>query len=159
MLFLICVLNKRRRLPLAIYFAMNLLVQLFASVYFFLAPGAFPYTISDYSGLYMIQQLCVWLSFIVIAGVTLGLLTVERLGFKTLGFLAIMSYSLVFGSVRYVLFLWLLQTCSILYMPLLFFALGPFSDFLYFVYIYGHINDRMVKRMNTVEGQGKWQWF
>jgi len=158
-LILACCLNKRRKQPIFIYLVMNLLVHLASCLFFLIAPWAFPYTVSSFAELYMLQQLCVWISFSVIAGVAIGLLTAESLPFKAVSFLAIMAYSLIFGTVRYIFFIWVLQSFTIIYMPILFFALGPFYDFLYLVFIYGLITDHMVEGLNKVSGQSRWQWF
>ena len=69
----------------------------------------------------------------------------------------IMLYSFLFGFIRYVLFLWVLYRFSVLYMPLMFFALGPFFDFLYFVSIYSISTNGMI-RIYESKMKGEWLW-
>lgn len=64
--------------------------------------------------------------------------------YKLLTLLAVMLYSIVFGTVRYVIFIWLLYRFSVIYMAFFYFIIGPMFDFLYLVMIYAVFVDRMI---------------
>lgn len=113
----------------------------------------------QFSNLYMKQQIGIWLTFIVLSGLVTGFLGNRGYLYKILTFLATMAYSLVFGVVRYILFLYLLQQFSILYMALMYFVFGPLFDFLYFVGIYSIFANKMVKMYDTGEGREDWEWL
>lgn len=151
--------GRRKGHALSIYCMFALLIQLCSCLYFFIGPRFFPYDGADYSVLYMLQQVSTWLFFIVIAGLVVGLISYGNLLIKLLVFFGILVYSFVFGCVRYVVYLYIVHQYSMLYMPVLFFALGPFFDFLYLVYLYS----RFVQYMNRYLGKRDrtekvWQW-
>ena len=155
----VCFSSKRRGKPLSIYFAMNLLIHLIACIYFAIVPTDFPYTATTYSDLYMKLQVAIWLSFIVIAGLATGLLMTQSVWLRLAAFFSILLYSLVFGFVRYLTFLYIIYAGSILYFPSLFLTLGPFFDFLYLVFLYSVFADIVIKQTSTNEGRSAWQWF
>ena len=154
-----CFTSKRKGKPLSIYFSIMLLIHVVSCIYFALASQYFPYTITQYSELYIKQQVGIWLSFVVIAGFVTGFMNNGTLLARCLTFFGIMGYSLVFGSVRYLALLYLLSAASSLYMPVVFFALGPFFDFLYLVFFYGLFVEHVIRRVNTGERRAVWKWF
>lgn len=128
--------GKRKGTPLTIYFMLSIITHVVNCVYFIFAANHFPYLTSQYSNLYMKQQIGIWLTFIVMSGMVTCIVGSRGYLYKAITFLAIIGYSLLFGAVRYILFLYLLQQFSILYMALMFFVFGPLFDFLYLVSIY-----------------------
>lgn len=150
--------GKRRGKPLSLYFSIMTLVQIINCIYFIFASNYFSYTTFQYSNLYIKQQIGIWISFIVMAGLITGFLGAKGLVYRVLGFLSILLYSFIFGIIRYIVFLYILQKFSIMYMALLFFVLGPFFDFLYFVGIYGAYMNKMIKLYNDESGRGEWLW-
>jgi hypothetical protein len=151
--------RKHRAKPFFIYIAMNLLFLLLSCIFFIAAPSYFPYSATDYSELYIKLQLGIWLSFIVIAGVVIGFLTVSKMRWRICAFFGIILYSFVFGCVRYLTFLLILYKASILYMATLFFTLGPFFDFLYLVYLYAIFAKHVTTSTNNQEGRALWKWL
>ena len=154
-----CFSAKRKGKPLAIFFSIMLLIHLIACIYFSFASDDFPYSASAYSELYMKQQVGIWLSFTVIAGFVTGFMNNGSIPARCLTFFGIMLYSLIFGSVRYLTFLYIIYMASSLYMPVMFFSLGPFFDFLYLVFFYGVFIKYVVHRVNTGERRSVWKWF
>jgi len=67
-------------------------------------------------------------------------------------------YSLVFGTLRYAVFLFVLTKASLLYMAVLFFVLGPLVDFVYIVGIYGVHVTRLAKKMRGDYASWKWSY-
>lgn len=150
--------GRRKGKPLSIYMLFSVVIHLINCIYFFFAASYFPYSASDYSELYIKQQIGIWLTFIVLSGLVTGFLGNRAYFAKTLAFLAIIGYSLVFGVVRYVVFLAVLQEFSVLYMAVLFFVLGPVFDFVYLVAIYSVLVNKMVKVYDSGEGREEWEW-
>lgn len=159
-LFLAIFLNTGRRKgkPLSVYFFTMLLIHLINCIYFIFAANYFPYTSTQYSILYINQQIAIWLAFIVLTGLITGFLGSKALFYRILTFFSILFYSLIYGTIRYVLFLFVIQEFSMIYMALLYFALGPFFDFLYLVFIYGIYINKMIKIYDLGYGRGEWLW-
>ena len=157
-LILFLMTGKRLGKPVSIYLLMGLCIHLINCIYFIFSPTYFPYSAFDYSTLYMKQQVGIWITFIILTAMFVSFM--GRLGIitKIFTFIGIMSYSFVFGAVRYIVFLYLIEKFSILYMAPMFFVLGPFFDFLYMVSIYGFFIDKMVKLYDSNEGRKEWQW-
>jgi len=157
LLLIICYNVKDRAKPIATYLSMGLLIHLVASIFFLFIPEAFPYTITDYSDLYMKQQVGIWLSFFVIASLVSGGISYSRSS-KFVMLFAVMGYSLIFGFLRYVVYLVFLLKASTLYMAILFFTFGPFFDFLYLVCIYSIYINVLTKKFDGKDGNAEWQW-
>lgn len=151
--------NKKGGTPLSIYFAIVLLLHLIACIYFTFAKEFFPYSATKYSELYMLQQVGIWMSFLVLAGLVTGIVGYGRIAGKLLTFLAIIIYSFIFGCVRYLTFLFIVSAASSLYMTTLFFSLGPLYDFLYLVCIYSIFINVQIKHFDQGEGRLKWHWM
>lgn len=156
--FLILGTGKRKTKPLSIFLMITVVIHMINCLFLLFASNFFPYTVYQYSDLYIKQQIGIWFIFIILAGMVTG--CVGRKGFLTkfFAFVSIMIYSLVFGVIRYILFLYLLQRFSILYMALMFFVLGPFFDFLYLVGIYALFINRIEDVYNTPKGREEWRW-
>lgn len=85
-------------------------------------------------------------------GISLGVI------YKLLTLLAIMLYSIVFGTVRYVIFIWLLYRFSVICMAFFYFMIGPMFDFLYLVMIYAVFVNRMIGVYDSRKGKEVWKW-
>lgn len=151
--------HKKGGTPISIYAMIILLLHLVSCIFFLFAKEFFPYTVSEYSELYMLQQVGLWLAFIFMAGVIAGVFGYGKTGGRLLLFLSIMAYSLLFGCVRYIVFLFILAKGSTLYMTSLFFSLGPMFDFIYFVFLYSIFINSRIEHFNYGEGQADWQWM
>ena len=126
--------------------------------YFLFASEAFPYTAKDYSGLYMQQQVGIWISFLLIMGLVTGILGYKRLLLRITTFFGVMIYSFLFGLLRYVLVIYAVYKFSLLYVVIFFFALGPFSDLFYLVSIYGFFVNKMINIYEGEKGREAWKW-
>lgn len=149
--------GPRKGRPVAIYLSIILLIHTMACIFFLLGKDRLPYTMEDFSDLYVKQQIGIWITFLVLIGLVMGLLGRGGLLRRAFTVVFIMLYSFLFGFIRYVLFLWVLYRFSVLYMPLMFFALGPFFDFLYFVSIYSISTNGMI-RIYESKMKGEWLW-
>lgn len=157
-LLLFCSSGKRKGKPVSIFLTIGLVVHLINCIYFIFASNSFPYSAYQYSDLYIKQQVGIWLVFIILAGMVTGCVGAKGFGYKIAGFLSIILYSFVFGFVRYLLFLYIIEQFSVLYMALMFFVLGPFFDFVYLVGIYAVFLNRMVKLYDSYKGKEEWLW-
>ena len=157
-LVLFLVTGKRLGKPVSIYLLIGLFIHLINCIYFIFSTTHFPYSAVDFSTLYMKQQVGIWITFFILTAMFVSFM--GRLGIitKLFTFIGIMSYSFVFGAVRYIVFLYLIEKYSILYMAPMFFVLGPFFDFIYMVSIYGFFLDKMIKLYDSNERREEWQW-
>ena len=144
--------------PMSIYLSMGFIVQIISCIYFILSKGKFPYTACDYSELYMKQQLSIWIFLVIIIGVVIALLGMGNVRMKLMTIIATIMYSFIFGVIRYCIYLFIIFKFSILYMPVLFFILGPFFDFLYLVFFYGLYINKIIKIYDSNEGRKAWKW-
>lgn len=143
--------------PVAIYATIALLVHLVSCSFFLFLKDRFPYSLAQYSELYMQQQVGIWLSFFVIAGLVSGFIRHSGIS-KYLMLFMVIAYSFLFGCLRYIVFLVFLLKASSLYMAMLFFSFGPFFDFLYLVCIYSIYINNLTFKFHDKEGGAEWHW-
>ena len=141
--------------PVSIFLYIALLVQLCSCLFFIFFPELFPYSLSEYSDLYMKQQIGIFICMTFVMGCVTSFLPIAA--WKVIA--AVVScglYSFVFSIVRYTTFLFLMKEFSVLYMACMFFTFGPLIDFLYLVAIYSlladHTSGCLAKDMEV------WQW-
>lgn len=157
LLILVLSTGKLKGKPISIYLDITLLVHIIGCVFFLLSGNKFGYTVSDYSQLYVQQQVGIWMTFVVLIGLVEGILNKESILYRIMIVLSVLAYSVLFGIVRYALFLLILNKFSVLYMPVMFFTLGPFFDFMYFVMIYSISTNHMIKKIIDRKND-QWQW-
>jgi hypothetical protein len=142
--------------PLTIYLVFLSAINLASAIFFMVAPRHFPYDIEAFSGLYMQLTFGLWLFLPLLTGFVLHLLP-GGLFRKFVVLVSILLYAFAFGIIRYAVFLLLLQKFSVLYMALMFFALGPFADFVYVVSIYSIYLNRLALKLKATPEM--WQWL
>lgn len=157
-LLLLFRITKRTGRPLAIFMTFSILIHLVSCAFFAFASEYFPYLMSDYSELYMKQQIGTWIAFAILAGLVVTFMGSKHYALKTVTFLSIMLYALVFGIIRYILYLFVLYQFSALYMALLFFVIGPTFDFSYFVIIYAFFVNKTIRNSESGESKEIWKW-
>ena len=116
------------------------------------------YTLTVYSQLYILQEIGIWVVFFVLTVCVTGIMGNKGMGYKLATLFFVMLYSIVFGTVRYMVFVYLLYKYSVLYMALFYFMIGPLFDFLYLVMIYGMFVNRMIKIYDSRKGKEVWKW-
>ncbi len=140
-----------------IFVNMAMFVHAVASAFFLLWPEYFPYILTDYSELYMEQQISLWIMIPIIAGFATGMIRAP-LPAKLLAFYTTLAFSFVFGVCRYVVYMAALNWLTALYMATLFFTLGVLFDFMQVVCVYSVF----VKYASSYIGSSKeakiWQW-
>jgi hypothetical protein len=153
--FLMILPNIKRFKPFLIFSVILCMIHVVSSLYFLLFPALFPYTGGDYSQLYMLQEVGIWFFMPIIMGLAILPMPAHIL-FKAFIMSAIYGYSLVFGLVRYIVFLMIISKISMIYMAILFFALGPLVDFIYAVGIYTLFVNKIAKKL--AEDFSIWRW-
>ncbi len=155
-----CVLctGRRKGHPVAVYLVLSMMTHVISCVFFLFGAEVFPYQMDDFSELYISQQISIWLIFIILTGLVTGFVGNRGYLYKILTFFAIMSYSIVFGGVRYLVFLFVLERYSMLYMAVMFFVFGPLFDFLYLVWIYSFFANKMIRYFDNDRGREEWRW-
>lgn len=161
--FLICVgivifLPRIRKMPrpIMVWSGFVAVINAIASAYFILWPHLFPYDIGQFSLLYLGTELGIWLMIPIVLATAVAPLPAAFIEKATL-ILATLIYSVVFGIVRYVVFLFLLYKGSVLYMAVMFFSFGPLFDFVYIVGFYSYYGKILSLRLK--DDEEAWQWL
>ncbi len=99
----------------------------------------FPYTIKDFSLLYLSLQngLFIFISIILSLAISFLSFSFRVIFLNVIFYIFVIFYTILFGYLRYLFFLMILNKYSYLYMASLFFSLGPFIDFIYLTFFYG----------------------
>ena len=122
-------------LPVALYGQYVFIVNCISAIYFVFFPSNFPYSVRDYSELYIKLQSGLWMFLPII--MLMSLLPLPATGYSKLGAsMVTFVYSIVFGFARYVIWLYVLVNYSYIWMALIFFIFGPLLDFVYIVGVY-----------------------
>jgi len=145
----------KRGKNIAIFFVFLAAINLASGLFFTLIPLEFPYSGIDFSELYVKTEICMWLFIPIILGMALLPLPAPILPKLILIMFALM-YSVIFGTLRYIIFLFVISKLSVIYMALLFFAFGPLIDFVYIVGIYCFYTSRLAKKLKGSENVWKW---
>ena len=132
-------------------------INLVSSVFFLLSPQAFPYTSTEFSELYIKAQLSMWLFIPFILSMAFLPLPAP-MSHKLLLMIFTIVYSALFGTLRYIIFMYIISRFSVIYMALLFFAFGPLIDFVYIVGIYSFYSSRLAKNLKSSASVWKWSY-
>ncbi len=140
---------------IAIYIVFLAIINLISALFFTLAPFEFPYTGAEFSELYVKTEVSMWLFIPLILGMAFLPLPASVFP-KFLLIVFALVYSIIFGTLRYIIFLFVISKYSVIYMALLFFAFGPLIDFVYIVGIYCFYTSRLAKKLKGSEHIWKW---
>jgi len=133
------------------------LISAISSVFFALVPERFPYTVEMYSRLYIKTMLVIWVLIPTVLSISLA--AVPSSFFAKLGLIGgTFLYSFLLGAVRYAFFLAVLRKGTLLFMPLLVFALGPMVDFVYVVSFYSMYISRVSLSLRSKGGIWRWSF-
>ncbi len=132
-------------------------INLISSIFFVLSPSIFPYDIENFSEFYIKTEVSIWLFVPILMGTTLLFIPSNILVRFSIVALTLL-YSVVFGTLRYAVFLYILKKFSYIFMPLLFFAFGPLMDFTYMVGIYSLYCSIIARKRNNRAEIGVWRW-
>ena len=140
-----------------IFVNMAMFVHGVSSAFFLLWPECFPYVLTDYSELYMEQQIGLWIMISVIAGISTGLIHAP-LRAKLLAFYTTLGFSFIYGVTRYVVYMATLYWITALYMATLFFTLGVLFDFMQLVCVYSIFVKYASSRIHASKEASQWKW-
>lgn len=125
-------------------FIFFLILPLLSSCIYFLIMNStnifyFPYTIKDFSLLYLSLQngSFIFISIILSLAISFLSFSFRVIFLNVIFYIFVIFYTILFGYLRYLFFLMILNKYSYLYMASLFFSLGPFIDFIYLTFFYG----------------------
>jgi hypothetical protein len=142
---------------IAIYFVFLAAINLCSALFFTLSPYEFPYTGAEFSKFYLQSEISMWLFIPFILGMAVTLLPTP-ISLRLILIFSAIIYSIVFGTLRYIIFLFIISKCSVIYMALLFFAFGPLIDFVYIVGIYSFYNNRLASNLKSSNSIWKWSY-
>jgi hypothetical protein len=137
---------------IAVFWAM---INLSSVLFFSVIPFEFPYTVEDYSELYVKSEVSMWFFIPFILGIAFLPLPSSFIP-KILIIIFTTVYSIIFGTLRYIVFLYIVSQYSVLYMAILFFAFGPLIDFVYIVGIYSYYTYFLAKKLKGDDSIWKW---
>ena len=140
-----------------IYMGIFLGILLMSDIYFIFWGDKFPYTLGTYASMYMLQQVIMWFAIALVSVVALSVLPGIH-GSVLIAFWSIMLYSLIYGSVRYIVFIVFLYWATNVFMAPLFFMCGVFLDFMYVVAIYAIYARRISRKFSKREEMNVWEW-
>lgn len=145
---------KTKPIQLWIIYILSLVIV--SSLFFIMFPSKFPYDIKTFSELYMNTQIGIWLTSPVIISMAITPIP-SSLFSKFLVVLLTFAYSLLFGVLRYYVFIYILVKFSYLFAPVIYFVLGPLIDFAYIVGIYSLYTGIIARRLK--ENREAWRWL
>jgi hypothetical protein len=132
-----------------------LIIHLFSVLFFTVTSLEFPYTMADYSELYIKSEVSMWFFISFILGIAFLPLPSSLIP-KILIIILTGIYSIIFGTLRYIVFLFIVSKFSVMYMAILFFAFGPLIDFVYIVGIYCYYTYYLAKNLESNKAVWKW---
>ncbi len=133
------------------------IINLTSALFFTLSPSEFPYSAADFSELYIKAEVSMWLFIPFVLGMAFLPLP-DSLLIKMPLIIFTFLYSVIFGTLRYAMFLFIISEFSVIYMAVLFFAFGPLIDFFYIVGIYCFYTNRLAKKLKGTEEVWKWSY-
>lgn len=125
--------------PFKIWLNFVFIILMISSIYFLFFGYAFPYTVDDFSLLYVIAQVGIFTFIPLMLGFSVSIFSFSW-WVPITNFIALfltLAYSFVFGAVRYALFLYIIKNYSFVWMANMFFNFGPLLDMIYISGIYG----------------------
>jgi hypothetical protein len=147
----------KRYKNIAVFIIFLAVLHLVSSLFFMFYGDVFPYTGTEFSELCIKSQIGIWLFIPFI--LSMAFLALPAPIFSRLAVLVVtILYSLVFGTTRYIVFLFLVSKFSSIYMAILYFAFGPLVDFVYIVGIYSVYNCRLAKTLKNKQSVWKWAY-
>ena len=144
----IWLLAKIKRVPrsITLYASFVLMITAASAAIFLLFPDSFPYNVMRFSDFYLATEIGIWIIIPIVMSISLILLPANI--FEQYAVIAsVLVYSVAFGFIRYVLFLYLLHKFSYIFMATMFIAFDPPLDTVYIVSIYSVYASIISKRL------------
>jgi hypothetical protein len=140
---------ESRVLPrsIGIYLSLICFVTFLSAIIFIFIPDSFPYNIQDYCELYMKMQIGIWFMIPLMLGFAFSILATP-LWEQGLVVAAALLYSVIFSLARYVVYLYLLEHGSYVFMATMFIAFNPPLDTIFIVGFYSFYLSFLSGRMD-----------
>lgn len=134
-------------------------VYFVSSFYFVFFLDSFPYTERDFAVLYILQQTGAFLFIPILLAFSLSIFTFSWLNplLNAITIALSLTYSSVFGGLRYIVFAYTLKNFSYIHMPAMFFLFGPLLDFIYIVSFYSLCLYLTIRLLQT-KRESSYQW-
>jgi hypothetical protein len=134
-------------------------VYFVSSFYFVFFLGSFPYTERDFAVFYILKQTGVFLFIPILLALSLSIFTFSWLNLllNAITIALSLTYSSVFGGLRYIVFAYTLKNFSYIHMPAMFFLFGPLLDLIYIVSFYSLCLYMTIKLFQRKQ-EGFYQW-
>ena len=142
--------------PIGFWIIFIFFINLISSLFFVFFADKFPYSLIIFSELYIKTEIAMWL--LIPPLLTLAFIPLpSNILAKFIVITITLAYSVIFGCLRYVVFLYVLREFSYLFMAMLFFIFGPLMDSIYIVGIYSFYVSILAKK---IKGDVKvWKWL
>ena len=142
--------------PISIWLTLILFINLVSSVFFIFFADYFPYSMWIYLDLYIKTEIGIWLIIpyvLIFAFVPLPENFISKLNLVIIT----LFYSILFGCIRYLVFIFFLREFSYIFMSVLFFIFGPFFNFIYIIRFYSVFVSRLALKLQGDDS--KWGWL
>ena len=149
---------KTKRKPVMIFVSIALFIHLVSSA-FFLIFGAdrFPYSLNDFSELYMKQQIIIWLMIMVVYVFSTSLIT-HVVWLRIISFVKLAFISVIFGIVRYIVYMVILSKFTLIFMAVLYFMFGVLVDMMIMVGVYSIFMKKASEKFKNRSEVKLWKW-
>ena len=142
--------------PISIWLTLIFLINLISSLFFIFFSDFFPYSMWIYLDLYIKTEICIWL--IIPYLLIFAFLPLPANFFSKLKLVVVsLIYSIIFGSIRYIVFIFILREYSYIFMAVVFFIFGPFFNFIYIISFYSLFVSRLAVKLKG--DVNKWGWL
>lgn len=142
--------------PIALSLTLISLIHLVSALFFLFVPNRFPYRVIDFSSTYVVMVIVTWFLIPVIYGFTLYPLP-SSIFSKILLMLFTLTFSATFNVFRYSVFLYLIDSHSLIYMAILFFCFGFLLDMLFIAGFYSFYLSVLSRKLK--QDMDVWQWL
>ncbi len=142
---------------ISIWLIFALLIVLLSSLFFIFSARFFPYSMEAFLDLYIKTSICIWIIIpwiIMFSFIPLPI----NIGLKLIFVLMIILYAIIFSMFRYIVFIFILKSLSVLFMAPLYFILGPFLDFVYIVGFYAFVVSKIARRIDKLLPEWRWSY-
>lgn len=149
---------KSKKKPVMIFVSIALFIHLVSSAYFLIfGADRFPYSLNDFSELYMKQQIIIWLMIMVVYIFSTSLIT-HVVWLRIITFIMLAFISVIFGIVRYIVYMVILAKCTLLFMAVLYFMFGILIDMMIMVGVYSIFMKKASEKFNNRAEVNLWKW-
>jgi hypothetical protein len=132
------------------------IITLISALYFVFFARYFPYSMRIFLDLYVKTVVSIWLTIPIIMTLAFAPFPLNFFT-KLFSILFVLLWSMIFGILRYVVFIFVLRKLSYIFMADLYFVFGPFLDFIYIVGIFAFIISKLADKLHGDEE--KWLWL